>query len=209
MKPDRDVQPPSDWSLLWSFVVARRRAILRSTFILAAVGVAGIGLLGGLTVAGAPWAWSFGLWPTLAGDWTGTLESPDGGAQPVFFAIRGDVPRRLRGRVRIDGRARLCEGSDAIRPYELSGGPDNWRGTKFHMSMSSDHDAGLGPGDLQGEWEGDAIRATGVVVSRGPVATAEATRESGVEAPTQVRYLLRRGSENEFLAACRALTRRN
>jgi hypothetical protein len=174
---------------------------------MAVAGVAIISILLLLEMARAPWARSLGLWPTLAGDWTGEVETADRGITPVFFAIRGWVPKR--GRPSIEGRARFCDRSDAIRDFEISGRPDNWGGTRFRVSMSSavERDSRLGPGELQGEWQGDAIRAAGALISRGPVATAEVSRSSPPESPPQVRYALRRGSEADFLAACQRLTR--
>jgi len=200
-------QPAGGWSLLWSFVLAKRRTIGRVVLTLAVVGAAGISILILLEMASAPWARSLGLWPTLTGDWTGQIETADGRSRPVFFAIRGWVPRR--GRASIEGRARLCERGGSIRDFEISGRPDNWRGTRFHISMSSEHDSGLVPGELQGEWVGGEVRAAGPLVSRGAVATATAEESRAPEARPQVHYTLRRGSEADFLAACQQLTRRD
>jgi hypothetical protein len=200
-------QLPSDWNLLWTFLVARRRAVLGCILklVLAAVAVVSFSFL--LEIPFAPWARSLGMWPTLTGEWTGELETEDGQAQPMFLEIRGGVPRR--GRPYIDGRARLCHGSGWIRDFGISGAPDNWRGTRFHLSARSldENVSGLGPGEMQAEWLGDEIRATGVLVSLGPVATASASRSSRGEGPPPVRYALRRGNETDFLAACQPLTR--
>lgn len=184
-----------------------RRAVLRIGALLVFAGLVTLGIALLLEGPFAPWARSFGLWPTLTGDWTGTFESAGGETRPVFLAIRGGVPRR--GRAYIDGRARLCEGSTPIRDFEITGAPDNWRGTKFHLSMRSvvEHDSRPAPGDLQGEWDGDEVRATGVLVSRSSVATAETSESSPAAAPPQARLVLRRGSEADFQASCRALTR--
>jgi hypothetical protein len=184
-----------------------RRAVLRIGALLVVAGLVTVAVAVLLEAPFAPWARSFGLWSTLTGDWTGTVETAPGRTRPVFLAIRGGLPRR--GRAYIDGRARLCDGRDAIREFEITGAPDNWRGTKFHLSMRSvvEHDAQPAPGDLQGEWDGDEVRAAGALVSRSAVATAEASESSPTEAPPQARWALRRGTEAEFLAACRALTR--
>jgi hypothetical protein len=198
---------PSGWNLLWSILVAKRRAVLRFVVTLVLAGLVVVSFAFLLEVPFAPWARSLGMWPTLTGEWTGELETAEGATQPVYLEIRGGVPRR--GRPYIDGRARLCDGSGAIRDFEIFGSPDNWRGTRFHLSARSlvEDDSGFGPGDLQAEWLGDEIRATGVLISRSPVATASASRSSRVEAPPTVRYALRRGNEADFLSACQRLTR--
>jgi hypothetical protein len=200
---------PSGRRLLWIFVVANRRAVVRAVLMMAMAGVAIVSTFVVLEALSAPWARSLGLRPTLAGDWTGELDAGTGSRQPVFFAIRGYVPKR--GRPLIEGRARLCDRSGSIRDYEIAGGPDTWRGTRFHVSLSGavEHDSQVGPGELQGEWEGDAIRATGVLVTRGRAATAAASTSSRPEAPPQVHFVLRRGSEADFLAACRIPARRD
>lgn len=173
------------------------------------VGVAVLSVSILLEVPRAPWARSLGLWPTLAGDWVGDLTIENGGAQPVFLAIRGFVPRR--GRPSINGRARLCDQGGAIRDFQISGEPDNWRGTRFHFAMTAtaERDWPLAPGELGGEWDGDAIRATGALVSRGPVATAEISRSSGPASPPPVYVALRRGNEEDFLTVCHNVSPRD
>jgi hypothetical protein len=173
------------------------------------VAVAGIAIAAVVTMLEAPfapWARSFGMWPTLTGNWSGTLEAPDGRTQPILLAIGGGVHRR--GSTYIDGRARICDHHGAIREFEISGRPDNWRGTRFHLSFRPvmDDDIAPGPGDLRGEWNGDDIRATSTIVSRAPTATAEASRSSPAQGPPEARYVLRRGTDGDFLAACRERT---
>ena len=201
--------PPGDWSLLWSFVAAKRRTILRGVLTMVIAGVAVVSILMLLEVPARRGRarWACGRRSQAIGP-ARSRRRPDDGSQ-LFLSIRGWVPRR--GRPYIEGRARLCDRSNEIRDFTISGRPDNWRGTRFHVSMSSavEQDSRLGPGELQGEWKGDAIRATGVLVSHGPVATAEVSRSSGPEVPPQVHYALRRGSEGDFLAACQRLTRRD
>ncbi len=161
-----------------------------------------------LEVPRAPWARSLGLWPTLAGDWTGELRTSDGHARPLFVTIWGFVPRR--GRPSINGRARLCD-QGAIRNFEIFGEPDNWRGTRFHFSMSPtvERDWPLAPGELGGEWDRDAIRATGALVPRGPAATAEISRTSRPASPPHVYVALRRGNEADFLTVCHNVSSRD
>jgi hypothetical protein len=186
-----------------------RRAIVRAGLTLVVLAVAALAIVTAFDVARAPWSRSFGLWPTLAGDWTGELVTADGRAQPVFFAIRGWVPRR--GRPFIEGRARLCDDNGSVRDLQISGRPDDWRGTRFQVSIAgtNGHDSRLVPGDLHGEWQGDAIRAAGVLVSGGPVATADVSRQARPAEPPRVHYALRRGSEREFLAACQKVAGRH
>jgi len=161
----------------------------------------------------APWMRSFGLWPTLTGSWTGTLETRDGARSFVHFDIRGEIfsgTRHIRGD-NIDGTVRWCDGSGQIQDYAISGDPDNWRGTRFHLSTRSlvDREGGQSPTAIAGEWNGDEIRAVGVLIAHGRSATAWATRSARSPEPPAVRITLRRGSEAEFLAACRTVSRTN
>lgn len=204
--PDR---PPSDVSLLWSFVAAKRRSILRIVLLVILAGVAALSASVLLEIPRAPWARSLGLWPTLTGDWVGELTMEGGRGRPAFLAIRGFVPRR--GRPSINGRARLCDERGTIHDFEISGEPDNWRGTKFHVSMSPtvDRDWQLTPGELGGEWGHDAIRATGSLVSRGPVATATISRSAPSTSPPHVYVAMRRGNEADFLTVCQNVNPRD
>ena len=180
-----------------------KRAIVRGVLTLALVFAGYLAVMTLLDLPFTPWARSLGMWPTLTGDWSGELRTEDGRTQALFLAVRGGWYRRS---VYINGRGRLCDRPGAIRDFEISGAPDNWRGTRFHFSTRDVVDYGPGTqlGEVRGEWEGDAIRATGALVSAGPVATASATRESGPAAPPQVLYSFRRGSEKDFLTACNA-----
>jgi hypothetical protein len=205
--PSRPVEPPGDLSLLLGLVLDHRRAILRVIATMATIVVAGVVILTLLEVPIAPWARSFGLWPTLTGEWHGEMRTPDGRVQPVHLRIGGGMRLGGRGRPYIDGLARVCAGAGVVREYVLWGRPANWRGTRFSLSMSRDaeEDSAYGPGDLQGEWQGDEIRATGTWIVRGPTATASVTRSEGVASPPpEVRYQLRRGGQEAFLAACGA-----
>jgi hypothetical protein len=186
-------------SLLWFW----RRAMLRVALTMALVGLAFFAAYTMLDAAFTPWMRSFGLWPTLTGNWHGELQTADGGISFVYFEIHGV---RLRRGSHIYGSAKWCDGGGRIWDYELSGRPDNWRGTHFSLSTRSvvERESGVSPGELQGEWSGDEIRATGVMVSNARTATAHASRtERSPSWPPPVRYALRRGSEKSFLAACR------
>jgi hypothetical protein len=194
---------------LWAFAVAKRRTILRAVVmvVIGTAAVVSVSIL--LEAARAPWARSLGLWPTLKGDWVGELTMEGTRARPAFLAIRGFVP--TRGRPSISGRARFCDRGGVIRDFEISGEPDNWRGTRFHFSMSprEGRDWRLTPGELQSEWDGDAIRATGAMVSRGPVATADISRSSAPASPPPVYVALRRGNEADFLTVCQKVSARD
>jgi hypothetical protein len=198
------VNVPGTLSLLWFW----RGAVLRVVGTMVLTGLAFYVTLVLIEIPVAPWIRSFGLWPTLTGGWHGVVQTADGRTSYVYLEIRGEVfspgSRRARDSY-IQGFARWCDDTGRIRNHDIWGNPDNWRGTKFHLSTRSevDREAGVSLGDLQGEWNGDEIRATGVLVSHARTATAYATRTSrSPSAPPLVRYTLRRGSENEFLAAC-------
>jgi hypothetical protein len=185
-----------------------RRGIVRGVLTMALVFVGYLAVLTLLDLPFTPWARSFGMWPTLTGDWSGELRTEGGRPHPVFFAVRGGWRRRS---VYINGRGRLCERDGAIRDFEISGRPDNWSGSRFHLSTRGvvEHGAGTQLGELEAEWQGDAIRATGALVSAGPVATASVSRDSRPAAPPKVHYSLRRGSEKDFLTACKTETGRD
>jgi hypothetical protein len=156
----------------------------------------------------APWARSFGLWQTLTGDWHGELMMPDGRTDAIYFEIRHPFPLLDRCRdcpKRIEGRARVCEAQGTVRDYDIAGNVSNWRGTKFYLalSMAAEQQPGLAVRELRGEWEGDSIRATGDLVKLGHTVSIEATDSSDRPTSQQVRYTLRRGTEDDFLAACR------
>ncbi len=201
------MRPPGTLSLLWFW----RRAVLR---VVLTLGLLGLGIFAVYTVLEiplAPWLRSFGLWPTLTGDWYGTLETADGRTSFVYFEIRGEVLEYGSGSSSsrrgpdIHGTARWCDESRRIWDYDIRGDPDNWRGTRFHLSTrrTSERESGVTLGNLRGEWSGDVIHAVGPVVSFGPTATATASRSSPPSAPPPLaRYTLRRGGEKDFLAAC-------
>ncbi len=157
----------------------------------------------------APWARSFGLWPTLTGDWHGERTMPDGRTDPIYVEIRHPFPLLDRCRDcprRIEGRAKVCEAPGTVRGHEISGNVNNWRGTEFYLALNAtaEERTGFAVRELRGEWEGDVIRATGDLVSLGNTVTIEATERSDGPTSKQVRYTLRRGTEDHFLAACKA-----
>ena len=154
----------------------------------------------------APWARSFGLWPTLTGDWHGEATMPDGRTTPIYLEIRHALPI---GRCRdcaskFEGRAKTCESRGAIREIDISGSVDNWSGTRFRFQLRRpDDSSGQGPGEVGGEWKDDTIHAAADLVTYGRTATTEAVRGEDRASAPQVLYDLRRGTEDDFLAACR------
>lgn len=200
------MQPPGMLDLFWTF----RRGTLRCVLTFAAIFALFLGGTLLLEIPLAPWLRSFGLWSTLTGDWQGEVRTPDGRLSVVYIEIRGDVLKPgARGPQRsyIHGLARWCDARGRIWDYEIWGNPDNWRGTRFHLSTRGtvSRESGFGLGNLRGEWSGDEIRAIGVLVPHPRTATAQATRTAMPDvAPPEVQYTLRRGSEEEFLAACEA-----
>ena len=176
-------------------------------FVLWAVAIAA-GYVIALTILETPfasWARSFGLWPTLTGDWHGEITMPDGGRTPMYLEIRHQLPiiRCRDCASQFDGRAKTCESRGSIREVDISGSVDNWSGSRFRFQLGrSDDFSGKGPGEVVGEWKEDEIQAAADLVTYGPTATASAVRGEERASPSQVRYALRRGTEGDFLAAC-------
>ncbi len=185
-----------------------RRRVVRGALTLVAIGVLGVVVGMAIEIPFAPWIRSFGLWSTLTGTWQGRLKTVDGRTTFAYFDIAGG---RGRHGTSLYGTARWCDVGAAIRDYRISGDSDNWRGTRFHLSTSEvvTRPDGVGMGDLQGERRGDDIRATGLLASYAPTASAEVSRGATPEGPHRiaVRYELRRGGEGEFLAACNRQSR--
>jgi hypothetical protein len=189
-----------------------RRGIFRAALALVLAGAGFVGLRLAIEVPTMPWARSFGLWPTLTGDWRGEMNMPDGRRAPVFLSLwASHTFKRCQDCSSMDGRARVCDSGGVVREYVVRGWPDDWRGTKFRLSFThaGDREGGLGPGTFQGDWSGDTIRGESDLVryyGPGEAATAtasEARGESGRAASPRVQYSFARGTEREFDAACR------
>lgn len=154
-----------------------------------------------------PWARSFGLWPVLVGTWHGEMHGP-AGTTPVFVELRSRYmgSSSVRHLQPIGGRLRWCHAPAAIRDYTLRGDVGDWRGTRFEVAVDATEGQAPGeaPDEITAEWRGDTIEATGTLWRRGGhTASAEATRGSAYSAEVpQVRYVLRRGAESEFVAVC-------
>lgn len=157
-----------------------------------------------------PWARSFTLWPVLVGDWHGAMQG-SAGATPVFIELRSAFmgSSDMRHLQPIIGRMRWCAGT-MIRDYTIRGDVETWRGTRFRIAVDGmgGRESGESPDELAGEWRGDTIQATGRLWPNGGTASAEVTRgsEHSDRAP-DVRYVLRRGEESEFVAACSSAAR--
>lgn len=190
-------------SVLWHF----RRPILRVLGFMVALACAGVVVRLLMEVAVHPWARSFGLWPTLTGDWTGELITA-GVSTPVYVEIRSDFAWRsdVRHSPFITGRLEWCDGTGAIREFDVSGDVENWRGTAFHLTLyrRDPARAGESPAELAGIWDGDTIEGRGTLVQHGPTATAEVTRgqATAAHAAPAITYMLRRSGRDVFLTAC-------
>lgn len=191
---------------LWFF----RRGIARLVLTMALIGAGAWAVSMVVEVPLAPWLRSFGLWPTLTGDWHGEVTAPDGRVSFVYVEIRGNVLNSrgsAPGRSSIHGSLRWCDETRHVHDYEMWGRPENWRGTTFHLSLRDvvERDSGAGLGEIRGNWEGDRILATGALVRHERTVTVSEAREaSAVPAVPVVQYALRRGSERDFLTACGA-----
>jgi hypothetical protein len=191
-----------------------RRALVRIALVFIGVFCLVLAGHGVLEMALTPWARSFGLWRTLTGEWYGALRRPDGQSVPLYVALTGGL-RITRGggtdRTYIEGRARVCDGPAVIRDYTLHGRPDGWRGRSFSLgtALITEPPPPMRLGDLVGEWTDDTLRLAGAEVSTAMTQTAEATRSSPPPPTSSARFELvpvhelRRGTEAEFLAACR------
>jgi hypothetical protein len=151
-------------------------------------------------IAFIPWARSFGLWPTLSGTWVGSSVDGDRTSH-VFLDMDGYQGRR--DGATIDGRARWCD-RGTMYDFDLSGAPDNWRGTLFHVSMrgTSQQPVGLVLSQMRGQWSGDEITAEALLISNARTTTISEDDLARKTAPPVLRYVLHRGDEDEFVAAC-------
>ena len=149
-----------------------------------------------------PWARSFGMWPTLTGRWVGANV---GGERPSFVFLEMDGYQGRRDGATIDGRARWCE-RGTLYDFDLSGAPDNWRGTLFHVSLRgvSEQPVGMVLSQMRGQWAGDEIKAEGLLISNARSTTISEDDLNRKTAPPVLRYVFHRGDEDEFFAACRS-----
>jgi hypothetical protein len=137
------------------------------------------------------------------------MQAPSGRTLVYFDLGISETGRRQRS-ASIEGTLKWCDGSGAVLDYGLYGDVDNWRGTRFHLTTRYlvERESGQSPAELQGEWQGDEIKAAGRLVRNERTATAVAVRGQPIQqnSTMPVEYTLRRGSEKDFLKACRDRT---
>ena len=163
-----------------------------------------------------PWSVSIVGEPALVGTWWGEMRTPTGRPWVVQLEMTATSVDNDRGEnVYMAGTARVCDGANDTRGFELSGDADNWRGTRFHVSARQlvERQGELVFGRLDGQWAGDDMTLVGSLHRLGaPVASAidrEGNRTVSGDPDTlaPVTFNLKRGVEADFLAACNALGR--
>jgi hypothetical protein len=149
---------------------------------------------------------------TLTGGWYGELTVPKAGTQRVYIELSGFLASRCHHCRRIDGCARLCDGTGAITEFNVDGNPNDWRGTSFWITtgrIDNRDGRGVQLGRVDGKRQDDTIQAQAALrfyhveggVSR---ATMDVSRDEAGSSGTEpvVPLVLRRASEDQFLAAC-------
>jgi hypothetical protein len=193
---------PGNLGVWWSILGGSPRALVRAAAFVVLLVVA----LMAAEIPFVPWARSFGLWPTLTGSWFGASSSTAGNGAFVYLELTGGMSSGSRRQPFMGGRAKWCGPGNTIHDYDLFGEPDNWRGTRFHLEARNVVEQPFGPvlSQLRGQWNRDEINAEGVVIVRTSAASATATRGAvtTTPSPTVVHYVLRRGHEHDFVAAC-------
>jgi hypothetical protein len=174
----------------------------------------GAGLYFGVQALLFPWSLSITGGPVLVGKWYGEVLTPTGVKQQIALDLIGETERCTPPCNRLDVSAELCDARGQHR-YEGLGDTDNWRGTRFHVSvspMASDFAVPRSIG-VDGTWQGDVIRAFATLGPMRPPTThrAEATiTESDPSAGSTTSFrmpvTLRRGSDRDFQLACRRLS---
>jgi hypothetical protein len=163
-----------------------------------------------------PWSLSLTGGSTLVGEWYGEMTTPTGRKRVVKIGI-GTGPGSCRGCTDIAGSARVCDNSGNINEFEVWGDTDNWSGSKFHLSLrpKDNRRYELELGRVEGEWHDDALRLTTKLLSGLNASTSVISRErdeTGKERTTiigahpdtlsPVTWTLRKGSDQDFSAAC-------
>jgi hypothetical protein len=151
-----------------------------------------------------PWGRSFTGAPTLTGRWYGEGSTVTGkrlvlavGITPTFWGP--DDQGCMKG-CDVQGTARLCGNGPSIQEYTFDGDVAGRSGRTFHLDLrkSGDTPYRLALASFRGEWEGgQTMRLIGRPYS-------DTAAPDGGDTASPILFRMQRGSENEFLAACRA-----
>lgn len=174
-----------------------RSSLVRGAILTAAASTVFVVLFNALLALAEPWNHSLHLWPTLTGSWYGELAIPGGGAHVIRLELSGDSENPP-----IQGRATTCNARGELRTFPITGGPRNWRGSRFWIRAEPAAGDATEPillSGILGEWSGDRMEAD---------ATLEPLKVTGPpeSAPAPVvRFTLERGGRPAFVAACQRL----
>lgn len=161
-----------------------------------------------------PWAHSPTGKPTLTGTWVGHVTTASGQARALFLDLRRSTNRKgnystCRGCPRMEGAAKLCGGEAGVIAYEIWGGPDDWGGTRFHLSAGQAKGqpvrAGLQASGMRGEWSGGDALGMALDFSRYDERGASHSRSDDVDVNQPAKFTMARGVEGDFQMECAKL----
>jgi uncharacterized protein len=176
--------------------------------------IAGVLFMSAFEKVTDPWSVSIFGEKALVGTWWGEMRTPTGRRWVVQLDLTSRTAENdFRETVYMGGTARVCDGARDQRTFDLSGNVHNWRGTRFHLGAveTVERRGALIFGDLNGEWAGDEMKMAGSLIRLGaPVSSGidEAGHQTVSGDPdtlAPVTFNLKRGTDDEFLVACRAL----
>ncbi len=156
-----------------------------------------------------PWAYSLTGKPILPGTYIGQVTSHSGQTRELFLDLHrsnsGDGYSNCNTCSRIDGKAQMCGDGGEVLNYEIWGGPYNWSGSRFHLSTRhvGEGHLGLQAGGIRGEWTGDTLNV-GMIFSL-QVKKGGVVYSADPDLNVPVKFTMVRGSEADFLSACREL----
>jgi hypothetical protein len=161
-----------------------------------------------------PWSVSLVGERALVGTWWGEMRTPTGRSWVVQVEITARSVDDPRENVYMGGTAQVCDGERDARRFELSGAARNWRGTRFQLGARQEVEqkGELVFGGLEGEWAGDDMTLSGRLIRLGAPAGAAIDRAGNrsvsgdPDTLAPVTFELKRGTHEDFLAACRAQT---
>ncbi|MCW3816144.1 hypothetical protein ONA91_17005 [Micromonospora sp. DR5-3] len=163
--------------------------------------VVGFGLIYGSHWLLNPWVTVPGR-PGLTGYWQGEVTVAPGDNRRVVLHLKGDPPNRCQNCPDIDGEAKVC-GATQHTTYDVWGDPLNFRGTRFSLKIRPVRE---GPGRflnrLDGEWDGDLIRADTEITVIDADGVARSTTSSDRPPDPPLRVELRRATAGDYRAAC-------